>query len=192
MATPAAVQAPDSRQRFIDAAVRLFIRHSFAGTSLQMIAEEVGVTKSAVHHHFRTREDLLTAVVTPLISQFRGTIEAAEAHRSRPARAEHLLAGFVDIVVRNRSVVAILAGDPGVIEMLRAHPELPDLINRQNKLITDLEPGPGGQVKAAVVFAGIAGAVRPNRLDLDETALRQHLLDAARRTLGLRTPPRPR
>ena len=34
------------RQRFIDVAVRLFTQRSFAGTSLQMIADEVGVTKS--------------------------------------------------------------------------------------------------------------------------------------------------
>ena len=78
-----AVRAADSRQRFIDAAISLFARHSFAGTSLQMIADEVGVTKSAVHHHFRTREELLTAVLEPLLGELRSAVEAAEAPRSR-------------------------------------------------------------------------------------------------------------
>jgi hypothetical protein len=73
-----AVKAPDSRQRFIEAAIRLFARHSFAGTSLQMIADEVGVTKSAIHHHFRTREELFHAVIEPVIGEMRVAVEAAE------------------------------------------------------------------------------------------------------------------
>lgn len=56
---------PDTRQRLIDVAVELFIRHSYAGTSLQMIADELGFTKAAIYHHFRTREQLLDAVVSP-------------------------------------------------------------------------------------------------------------------------------
>src|SRR3954447_23747128 len=97
-----AVRAPDSRHRFVDAAIRLFARHSFAGTSLQMIADEVGVTKSAVHHHFRTREELFTAVVEPLAAQMRAAVEAAEAQRTRRLRAERMLTGFIDVVIRNR------------------------------------------------------------------------------------------
>src|SRR5690348_7027527 len=112
----ATVRAPDSRQRFIDVAVRLFARHSFAGTSLQMIAAELGVTKAAVYHHFHTREDLLAAVVEPLVAELQTIIEAAEAHRSPHARAEHLLTGFVDIVVRNRELVPVLALDAGARE----------------------------------------------------------------------------
>src|SRR6266508_1535459 len=107
-APPRAGSATDTRQRFIDAALRLFIRHSFAGTSLQMIADEVGVTKSAVHHHFRTREELLTAGSEPLLGQLRALLEDAEAQRSRHARAEHMLTGFVDIVVANQALVPML------------------------------------------------------------------------------------
>ena len=63
------MQAPaaaDTRQRLIDVAVDLFTRHSFAGTSLQMIADEMGFTKAAIYYHFRTREELLDAVVEPI------------------------------------------------------------------------------------------------------------------------------
>ena len=34
-----------------------------------MIADELGVTKAAVYHHFHTREELLTAVLEPLMDQ---------------------------------------------------------------------------------------------------------------------------
>jgi AcrR family transcriptional regulator len=180
----AAVKAPDSRQRFIDVALRLFARHSFAGTSLQMIADELGVTKSAVHHHFRTREELLLAVVEPLMGHLRVAIEGAEALRGRHARAERLLAGFIDIVVRNRSLMGLLAGDPGVIEMLKAHPELSGLIERQMTLFAAVESGPAGMVRAFVVSRGLAGAVGADSLDLDDDAMRRYLTEVGRLTLG--------
>jgi AcrR family transcriptional regulator len=180
----------DSRQRFIDVAVRLFTQHSFAGTSLQMIADEVGVTKAAVYHHFRTREDLLAAVIEPLLAQLRTIVEEAEAQRSTSARAEHLLTGFTRLAVRNRELMSVLAADPGTIDLLRSQHDVGALIDRQVKLLADVTPGTAGMVNAAVVMAGIAGAAGPKLIDLDEEELTEHLIQAGRRTLGLRAPRR--
>ncbi len=180
----------DSRQRFIDVAVRLFTQHSFAGTSLQMIADEVGVTKAAVYHHFRTREDLLAAVIEPLLAQLRTIVEEAEAQRSTSARAEHLLTGFTRLAVRNRELMSVLAADPGTIDLLRSQHDVGSLIDRQVKLLADVTPGTAGMVNAAVVMAGIAGAAGPKLIDLDEEELTEHLIQAGRRTLGLRAPRR--
>lgn len=193
MTTRTAPKAPsvtDTRQRLIDAAVRLFTMHSFAGTSLQMIADELGITKAAVYHYFRTREELLTAVVEPLRIQLQSIVETAEAQRTPRARAEHMLIGYADLAVRNRSLMSVLAGDPSVFEMLRSHPDMGILVNRQIKLLADAHPGPAGLVNAAMLFAGIAGAVRPALIDLDDEQLRQQLIEAGRRILGLRVPRR--
>ena len=185
-----AAGATDSRQRFIDVAVRLFTQHSFAGTSLQMIADELGVTKAAVYHHFRTREELLNAVVAPVVAELRTIVDTAETQRTAHARAESMLTGYVGLAVRNRALISLLAADRGVIEILRGQRDLGTLINRQVKLLADVDPGPAGMVKSAMVFGGIAGAVGPALVDLDDEALNQHLTDAGRRTLGLRTPRR--
>ena len=180
----------DSRQRFIDVAVRLFTQHSFAGTSLQMIADEVGVTKAAVYHHFRTREDLLAAVIEPLLVQLRTIVEEAEALRSTSARAEHLLTGFTALAVRNRDLMSVLAADPGTIDLLRSQHDVGPLIDRQVKLLADVTPGTAGMVNAGFVLAGIAGAAGPRMIDLDGEELTEHLIQAGRRTLGLRAPRR--
>jgi AcrR family transcriptional regulator len=190
-AAPKAPSATDTRQRLIDVAVQLFTKHSFAGTSLQMIADELGITKAAVYHHFHTREELLTAVVEPLRAQLQGIVETAEAQRTPHARAEHMLTGYAEVAVRSRALMSVLAADPSVIEMLRTHPDMAELVNRQIKLLADAHPGPAGLVNAAVVFAGIAGAARPALINLDDEPLRQHLVDAGRRALGLRAPRRP-
>jgi AcrR family transcriptional regulator len=185
-----ALEATDTRTRLIDVAVALFTRHSFAGTSLQMIADELGFTKAAIYHHFRTREQLLAAVLEPILDELRTLVEAAETRRTAHARAEHMLSGYAGLAVRNRGLVAVLAADPSVATALTERAEWEDLITRQLTLLADVDPGPAGQIKAAMVFAGMAGAAGPAWGNFDNDALREHLVEAGRRTLGLRTPRR--
>jgi AcrR family transcriptional regulator len=184
------METTDTRTRLIDVAVDLFTRHSFAGTSLQMIADELGFTKAAIYHHFRTREQLLAAILEPILDELRAVIESAEKKRTPHARAERMLNGYAALAVRNRGLIAVLAADPSVASVLTERPEWGDLIKRQLKLLADVDPGPAGEVKAAMVFAGMAGAVGPTGTNLDDAVLCEHLLDAGRRTLGLRTPRR--
>lgn len=185
-----ALETTDTRTRLIEVAVDLFTRHSFAGTSLQMIADELGFTKAAIYHHFRTREQLLTAVLEPILDELRTVVESAETKRTPHARAEHMLTGYAALAVRNRGLVAVLAADPSVATVLTERVQWGDLIKRQLTLLADVEPGPAGRVKAAMVFAGMAGAVGPSGAGLDDDMLRAHLVDAGRRTLGLRAPRR--
>jgi len=188
--TTAALGTTDTRTRLIEAAIDLFTRHSFAGTSLQMIADELGFTKAAIYHHFRTREQLLAAVIEPMLDELRAVVESAEAKRTPHARAEHMLSGYAALAVRNRGLVAVLATDPSVATVLTDRAEWGKLILRQLALLADVDPGPAGEFKAAMVFAGMAGAAGPTRGNLDDDALREHLVDAGRRVLGLRTPRR--
>lgn len=174
----------DTRQRLIDVAVELFVRHSFAGTSLQMIADQLGFTKAAIYHHFRTREELLDAVVAPMLTQLADVIDAAEKLRGVHARADHMLCGFTDLAVHNR-VVSVLAADPAVGQMLRAHRHWNELIERQIALLADVSPGPAGRVKATMVFAGIAGA-SGSFPQLKPDQLQAHLVETGRRALSLR------
>jgi AcrR family transcriptional regulator len=184
-----AVQTPgaaDTRQRLIDVAVDLFTRHSFAGTSLQMIADEMGFTKAAIYYHFRTREELLAAVVEPIFEQLGGIVTSAESHRSAAARADHMLRGYAELAVANRALVSVLACDPSVITLLREQPHWSQLINRQLTLLAGDEQHPGGIIKATVALAGISSAVGPAWITVDDDDLLAHLIDTGRRTLGLR------
>lgn len=184
------MDAADTRARLIDAAIALFGRHSFAGTSLQMIADELGFTKAAIYYHFRSREQLLTGVVEPIFRQLETVVDAAETLRSVSARADAMLCGYAEMAVRHRALVSVLGGDPSVIRQLSAQPGWAELIERQMRLLADVEPGPGGLVKAAVVVGGIAGAVGPGWITIDDDDLLGHLVETGRRTLGLRAPRR--
>lgn len=177
-----------TRERLMAAAVKLFNRHSYAGTSLQMIADELGLTKGAIYHHFHAREDLLRAIVGPMLEQLQTIVEAAESRRTPQARAEDMLRGYAAHLAANRRVAAVLALDPGVLDVLRSNPDWNQLIGRQIALLAGVDPGPGGRVKASIVMAGIAAAVDPRVADVDDDMLFNLLVDSGRRALGLRAP----
>jgi AcrR family transcriptional regulator len=155
-----------------------------------MIADELGFTKGAIYHHFRTREDLLRAIVDPMLEKLEAVVEAAEARRTSSARAEYMLTGYVAHLAAHRDVAAVLALDPGVVSTLRTNPEWKRLIARQIALFAALDPGPAGLVKASVVMAGLAAGVDPRVADIDDEALCELLVETGRRTLGLRAPRR--
>ncbi len=133
---------------------------------------------------------MLSAVLEPMLEELRTVIESAERKRGPHARAEHMLSGYAALAVRNRGLVAVLAADPSVAAALTQRAEWGDLISRQLALLAHVDPGPAGEVKAAMVFAGMAGAVGPTWGHFDDDALREHLVDAGRRTLRLRSPRR--
>ncbi|QKG22428.1 TetR/AcrR family transcriptional regulator [Actinomadura verrucosospora] len=53
----------DTRERILDVALELFLEHGYDQTSLREIAERLDVTKAALYYHFRTKEDILDALV---------------------------------------------------------------------------------------------------------------------------------
>ena len=118
MATPVkgmsarAAQAERTRQQILETAQRLFTELGYDATSLQMIADEMGLTKAAVYYHFRAKSEILHATMQPEIQRLEALLDEAAAIRGRRARIDHLVDGFVDFLVRHRLYAAMASTDP--------------------------------------------------------------------------------
>src|ERR671924_321527 len=122
--TPSAPSAPGTRLaeihyspgqiRVINAALDLFAEHGAAGTSLQMIADRMGVTKAAVYHKFKTKEEIVTATADHELVTLETAVEQAEAARDRAEARRVLLGRLIDFSVRNRAKVRAWQGDPAM------------------------------------------------------------------------------
>jgi len=49
--------------KILNAAIELMGKHGYHGTSVQMIADKIGVTKSTVFHYFKNKEGILFAIL---------------------------------------------------------------------------------------------------------------------------------
>ncbi|SEG84114.1 DNA-binding transcriptional regulator, AcrR family [Thermomonospora echinospora] len=52
-----------TRRRLLEAAIDCLASVGWAGTTVTVVAERAGVSRGAAQHHFRTREELVTAAV---------------------------------------------------------------------------------------------------------------------------------
>jgi len=172
-----------ARERLLAAALDLFAEHGVSGTSLQMIADRLGVTKAAVYHQFQTKDEIVLAVIDPALERLGPIADHAEAQRGQIARRDTVLAGIVDLVVDERKLSTTLSFDPVVMRLVRAHPALRSL-HRIRRLLGGTAPDPGSRVRIAVLSGGLimAGA-DPAVAGLDDEDFRDHLLAAARRIL---------
>ncbi len=164
----------------------LFGDHGVSGTSLQMVADALGVTKAAVYHQFKSKDSLVLAVAEVGMAPLQDAIVAAEAEPSRVQGRAVLLTRVIDLAVERRRWVHALQGDPVIVRLLTSHEPLLDLVTRVYGLLLDSEADPGGQVRAAIVAAAIGGAiVNPLVARLDDATLRAELIEVTRRLFEL-------
>lgn len=184
MARPLAPRG-QGRARVLRAALELFAEHGVSGTSLQMIAAHLGVTKAAVYHQFHAKEDIVWSVIEPALEEMRGFVTAAESAESADRAADIALQGVVDLIMGHRQVVAALYRDPEVERLVQSHQEFQPLTERLGRLLLGPDPEPRRRVATSVLGAGLArSGVDPQLDDIDDATLRAELLAIGRTLLG--------
>lgn len=175
-----------TKQRTVAVALELFARNGVGGTSLQMIADELGVTKAAVYHQFRTKDEIAVAAAETELAGLIPIVEAAEAAPSVKAARESLLAGMVDLAIESRRTVGSILSDPFVVDFFDDHELLHDLMARMRHILVSRQTGAEARLRPALLIAAISGAVlHPFVKDIDDDVLRDELLRLGRRFLGL-------
>ena len=58
---------PPGKEKTIAAAIKLFAKQGYHGTSTLQIAKEAGVSQATVFKYFKTKEDLLYSIIVPII-----------------------------------------------------------------------------------------------------------------------------
>jgi AcrR family transcriptional regulator len=185
--TPGARPRGAGRAQLHETALRRFARDGVEGTSLQTIADDMGVTKAAVYYHYRSKDDLVLGVLAPLFTELDAIVDRAAAHRSRTARLDEFLTGIVGLIVDNHSRFSVLIGDPYVGRLMETHHDLAGWWQR----IADEVIGPGADPltpTALVVFLSgmTAPLTSPPVAGLDAGTQRAHLIECGRRILHIR------
>jgi AcrR family transcriptional regulator len=68
----------------VQIAAKLFLERGYDSTSMQEIADEMGILKGSVYHYVRTKEDLLWMIVEPRFSELVDNAGAIFEQHDRP------------------------------------------------------------------------------------------------------------
>lgn len=175
-----------ARTRVIEAALALFAEHGVNGTSLQMIADHMGVSKASVYYQFHSKDDIVLAVIRPVFADLDQLATAIEAEERGPARQEAAITGFVELAVRHRRVTAVFYRDPAIDTLVNSHEEC-SAINRRLRRVLGLDSADTEtRVTMSLVISGVYGsAMDPELQDIPDGELHRILLQSARRLLPI-------
>lgn len=142
-----------TRAQILDAARRLFVRQGYQHTSIREIAEQLGMTKTAVLYHFPTKADILAAVAEPFIDDLAATLDRATTR-------EEVFEGMLDVYLRHRALLrdnvmhdlALLAQGPTVRRFT-------ELMFRANRMAAGPDPTLREKVRAAQAIAALSDPV---------------------------------
>lgn len=74
---------PPGKKKTLEAAIKLFAKQGYNGTSTLQIAKVAGVSQATVFKYFKTKEELLYSIIVPVIpklfSSFLGRIQKAKS-----------------------------------------------------------------------------------------------------------------
>jgi AcrR family transcriptional regulator len=125
MARTVGSAAEDTRTRILDASRELFVEQGYAGTSVRDIADRMGMTKGSLYYHFASKEELLLALMTPLVDALDEFVAKA---RATEVITGDLLRMLVDRLDEHGPVLRSLFGDPSVAHSLLDRLRLPERI----------------------------------------------------------------
>jgi AcrR family transcriptional regulator len=77
------MKADERRQEIIRAAMEVFARNGFGGSTTREIAENAGISEAMIYSHFRNKEDLYTAIIDEKLQESEPLYYPLDAIRNR-------------------------------------------------------------------------------------------------------------
>jgi len=175
-----------AQTRILHAALDLFATHGVSGTSLQMIADALGVTKAAVYHRFKAKDDIVLAVTEAELCKLEEALTVARAENDAVEARKLLVRRIIDLSVERKGFVRVLQNDPVVIRLLGEHAPFRAFMSELYATLLDRDDDVEARISAAFFTAAIAGTtVSPFVDDIDADTLRATMIELTERMLKL-------
>jgi AcrR family transcriptional regulator len=136
----------------LEIAVRVFNRHGYDATSMGMLAEELGVSKSAIYHHVPSKGDLLRLALNEALVPLEAIDQDERARIGETLeRLEFLLRSTIRVLIERQPYVTLLLRLRGNTEIERDALERRRAVDRhvtelvvaaqaEGKVRSDVEP----------------------------------------------------
>jgi AcrR family transcriptional regulator len=177
-----AVEREPLAGRILPTALTLFGEHGYHGTSMQRIADALGVTRAAFYYHYASKQDLLRALAEPLVAEFEILAERSAGQRHD---VDTVLAGYLDVVLAHSRILRFVANDAAVQADADIGVRLRSSYERITGALAASADGPEPEVRAACALGAITAGVTEGRSSADHRSL---ILAAAHAALACSVP----
>ncbi len=166
----------DTRRRIQDVALELFVERGYEGTSLREIAERLDVTKAALYYHFKTKEDILVALVQSYAGPLDELIEWGGTQPRTPDVRRELLRRYSEAVAYATPLFTFLYENQAALRELTIGQDLRARLAAMWALVIDPEAELTEQARSAsalltIHFGGFAMREQPGTAEDKRRAL---------------------
>jgi AcrR family transcriptional regulator len=146
--------AGDRSQEVLEAATRIFQERGYAATTIQAIADEVGILKGSLYYYIDKKEDLLFQIVDGVHRGLQASQSRIEEHDDPLEQIRVFIEAHVRFVAANLDTTRVFLND------FRA------LSDERRQVIIDARDAYEGKLRELIVAAQEAGELRSD-VDVD-------------------------
>jgi AcrR family transcriptional regulator len=100
-------RATVSREAILGVSAHLFAQYGYRATNLQLVAEQLGVTRQALYYHFRNKGDILRALFEDVMRKMEDAVAAIPENSTEP-QFTLMLKAHIGVIAANADLVALL------------------------------------------------------------------------------------
>ena len=170
----------ETRSAIVQAALATFCVRGYGVATLAEIGAQVGLTRSGVLHHFKSKPELLGAVAEPCRRALADLLRSVEVD-DPPTRSQRrgLLTSFADLMLEHRGALELLANDVSARAQLEPWDRWPAPLGRLVTLLAGSNATILTQLRVTAALGAIVQPVTSAWLDLDDAGTSGELIDAA-------------
>ncbi|MGL4444133.1 MAG: TetR/AcrR family transcriptional regulator, partial [Alsobacter sp.] len=96
-------KSANSQKRVLDAAAKIFRDYGYAGTTMRAIADEADLQAGSIYYHYKSKDDLIGAVldigINAVIDTVRGAMESLPAEATGVQRIETAIRAHLTAII---------------------------------------------------------------------------------------------
>jgi AcrR family transcriptional regulator len=97
-----------TREKIIKVATKLFAKYGFAGTSMDDIADRVGIRKASLYHHFSSKQEIYEELIERVFSEVIRIFQVSFSSGDILKDAENFVSKIMNFILQNEDYVKIL------------------------------------------------------------------------------------
>jgi AcrR family transcriptional regulator len=115
------MMAPDTYEKILAAARRLFAQQGYTATSMRQVAETAGIGKATIYHHFPNKQALVMALLGNNLTRMTGALERVRAESDPRRRIQVATLGSVDFLFETADIMQIARREiPGARDQMQS------------------------------------------------------------------------